>query len=1291
MAEETQEVVNSGLGNLRPDATIGIQPYILRKEEIDNIVRTEAEKGAAGNAPKALATDLVNIFSASDFKEEIAQDPNFLSYDLLRSGKANILNFIPAYADKKPIDRQLTDQDINILFSNAKEADFARPFFTELAKTAPATYAGIKTAGAVGSRIIPPAVTYTGPAAPVLTALALLTTGTAALGTMGLTYFAGQKIEDELLGPIDPITPTSRSAYESYKTLGAFTGSIFAPWLFKETVDLGYNAAVKNLVGESSPPVAARMAKIFENMIKGTATLAKKSPISLAGAEVVSTGGAGVGAYVSEEMYPTKIAPRLLFEFMGANTLYSTFLRVVPNALKGLKDTDVVGGLANKQQQKMFDKINKAYDLYGSKEKYDQLIDSLTNPTFIKELEEAFPGIKFTAAQQSGDPFIMAIEGVKAKGNQKLDAARKQNATKAESFLVGLIQALVEKGDDASLKSAAEIRTSIFSNHIKLAYEEKLEKFLEAAGDLEKQPGQTAKRSKAQLSVQMFNLLDDSITAAKKRERELWAKVGNIPLIQPLGPDVKKVDLPNFLKTWESILPKDASVREEFLKKVPVLANFITNAREDLGLKPLINLTKEEQKTINKFQKTAENFQIKLAGFNEEDALAQALREAKDLDEDRKVEFFRTYAYRKLQITGEDLSQGEKMLLSALNAYGDLSASKVTAKQRAAFRSQTPLVNTKPISAAQLVEIRSRALSLARSLAENSETRDLSRRVGKFAEALLEDLDVDGFGKNYNIARAYSRGKNEAFNRAIMGKASNLPPETALELFVKSNPSLTLNRVRQLNTLAEFFDKEGIKISDELRKDKDFISTSADEPMFTTMSNLVDGIMRSMKSSVSKKVFNANTGKEELKLDADALAQFKKDNAEVLETLPALKADLQNVITAKNALEVFEKTRKRGLEIANNQKELSKLLNGSSPTLAITEAMNADNPSRALNNIFSLQRMAKKDRGPGVSRLPQFNEFSASGRRAAKIEEAGLDLSKINEGFKRAILQHAFIKAGGEGMFDISTFAKALYGPLKKDPNNSLMDIVKTYNIFSDAEFNKLRLMTSQFLKIKAADAAGKLNDPDFIEKAGPALDFYIGMGGSALGTRTYGMLMGGPSGPGAIKAAQVGVNTLRDFLIKLPQTKKMAMIDEVFLNPKLTAQLLKKPTNERDAKRLQETIIETLTKSFGNVARQGVPIAGPKVGEAITPEGDAEKERFLLRQRQLEEMKKLQAPKLSLNNSGAKSALPTTDIASVSPSLNPVPTASGPVNRQRFAAVFPEDRALIEASGKQGISSLFG
>ena len=43
-------------------------------------------------------------------------------------------------------------------------------------------------------------------------------------------------------------------------------------------------------------------------------------------------------------------------------------------------------------------------------------------------------------------------------------------------------------------------------------------------------------------------------------------------------------------------------------------------------------------------------------------------------------------------------------------------------------------------------------------------------------------------------------------------------------------------------------------------------------------------------------------------------------------------------------------------------------------------------------------------------------------------------------------------------------------------------------------------------------------------------------------------------------------------------------------------------------------------------------------------------------------------------------SAFPTTDLVSVSPSLNPV--GQGSVNRSRFAALFPEDRALIEGIG---------
>ena len=1298
MAEETPTFTN-----LRPDATIGIQPYILRQEEVDQIIKAEAAKGEKGNAPRELAIDLVRVFSASDFKEEIEQDPNFLSYELLRSGKAKILDFIPAYAGKKPVDRQLTDQDINILFSNVKEADFARPFFTELAKSAPATYAGVKTAGIVGSKLIPAAAVS--PAAPIAVPAAFLATGAASLASAGITYFAGEKIEDAFLGPKDPISPTSKAAHEAYRTLGAFTGSIFAPWMFKDTVDLGYNAAVSKLAEGASPAFQTRMLKVFEDMISGTGTLAKKSPKALAGAELTSGAGASLGAYYSEEMFPGSVAPRLFMEFLGANTFYSTFLRVVPNALKNLQKTDVTGAIVDKSQEKLFTKINETFDLYGTKDGYNQLIKNLTDETFIKELEDAFPGVKFTAAQQSGDPLIMAIESVKAKQNQKLDATRKQNATKAEAFLLGLTKALEDKGDDQSLKAAAEIRESMFQNTLQMSYEEKLENFLKAAEKLKAQPGQKEPRSKADISVQMFSLLEDTLNSVKKKESDLWDKVGSVPLIQPIGPNAKSDDLPNFLKTWNKILPKDAAVREDFTKKVKVLTDFIANAREDLGLKPLVNFTKEEQKTINKFQQIAENFQIKLAGFNEEDTLKQALRESKDLDDDAKVDFFRNYGERVLGfIPGSKdpeltpSSAGERMLLSALNAYGDLSASKVTATQRARTRAQTPLVDSQAISAARLVEIRSTALSLARGFAADPSTAHLAKRVGKFAEALLDDLDVDGFGDAYNTARAFSRAKNDVYTRAILGKAFRkdkaggevLPAEVTFELFVKRNPSLTLNRLRQLNTLSEFLDEQDIKVSETLRRDTDFVQMDDDEPIFTTMNKLTDNFLRRMEETVGREVFDPETGTMTLVLDANKLEKFKKDNAQVLEQLPGLIIDLDNVVSAKNTLESFKFGRKKVLEEHRKQTLLSSLLNGASPTVALAEAVNGSNPVKSLNQFFTLSTAPKETAQKVGIRLPQFRPFDAAGRKAKNVADAGLNLDDINDGFKRAIIQHALMKSGGEGDFNVESFAKALYGPLKKDPNYSLMDIAKTYDVFSKTEFDRIRLMTSQLLKIRAAEKAGNINDPDFIEKAGPLLGFYFGVGGSALGTKTYNTLLGGGGGPGSIKAASIGANAVTDFLLKIPQVKNLEKISTIFLDPKMVAQLLKKPKTERDKKRVTDTIIENLSKTFGNIARQGIPISVPKVGEAVTPEGDAERERFLLKQRQLEEMKKKGAPMIPpregpINQNTApvnQNQIPsgqTGTTASISPTVQ-----NQKVDRRRFAALFPEDADLI-----QGIGSL--
>ena len=162
------------------------------------------------------------------------------------------------------------------------------------------------------------------------------------------------------------------------------------------------------------------------------------------------------------------------------------------------------------------------------------------------------------------------------------------------------------------------------------------------------------------------------------------------------------------------------------------------------------------------------------------------------------------------------------------------------------------------------------------------------------------------------------------------------------------------------------------------------------------------------------------------------------------------------------------------------------------------------------------------------------------------------------------------------------------------------------------------------------------------------------------------------------------------NFLLKIPQVKNLEKISTIFLKPDMVAQLLKKPKTERDKKRVTDTIIENLSKTFGNIARQGIPISVPKVGEAITPEGDAERERFLLKQRQLEEMKKKGAPMIPpregpINQNTApvnQNQIPPNESL-INVNLSP-PVQNQKVDRRRFAALFPEDADLI-----QGIGSL--
>jgi hypothetical protein len=402
---------------------------------------------------------------------------------------------------------------------------------------------------------------------------------------------------------------------------------------------------------------------------------------------------------------------------------------------------------------------------------------------------------------------------------------------------------------------------------------------------------------------------------------------------------------------------------------------------------------------------------------------------------------------------------------------------------------------------------------------------------------------------------------------------------------------------------------------------------------------------------------------------------------------------------------MFRVTESRGNAIARQQSYLSQLIGGTSPVVAVGEAFNAQNPVRAFNNLFALRRMGAE---PAGSRM-------RAGRNAA-IQGSGLTTEDVNLGLRTAVLEYAYMKAGGEGAFNPQVFYRTLYEPLPNNPRTSLMDVAERYNVFDDSTRNRVRFMSGQMMQMQAADAAGRLNDPEFAAAAGPILDFYVGTLGSAMGTTAFTAI--GGSGPGSISAAGLGARELRKLLLEMPQIKRLELIDMVFTDSALTASLMTRPQSAAGIERQYQRILRLLGER-GFVAAASVQpgivretfeeedrgTGAPYMGFPGLPENRSDVEQQL--RERLNQQNLLNAPPnmpppdqrgsltppppAPTGGGGAAAPAPIQRAAAPqAPTLSP----SGPVDRARFAAFFPNDPTtdlIRQQAASGGIGSLMG
>jgi hypothetical protein len=168
----------------------------------------------------------------------------------------------------------------------------------------------------------------------------------------------------------------------------------------------------------------------------------------------------------------------------------------------------------------------------------------------------------------------------------------------------------------------------------------------------------------------------------------------------------------------------------------------------------------------------------------------------------------------------------------------------------------------------------------------------------------------------------------------------------------------------------------------------------------------------------------------------------------------------------------------------------------------------------------------------------------------------------------------------------------------------------------------------------------------------------------------------------GGLIAEQTGSEVVQKVLLRGPESQRIKIMTELFANPKTLAALMKTINNKKDldnAMTVIEKVVAPLARQVGRRIPLGIRVAAEEEYVAPPPQLDAPiadpqsavpvslppVERMQLPSQQMQQAPRPVAPQ----------------------PLQPAPqvAASGPVDRERFAALFPEDRDLMSGIGSLG------
>jgi len=1266
MAEEEIVIAEETEVEVTPPVNTGPLRMSFTPQEFVDLYDTFAEEASKPNsefrsAEQGFAFSLV---------ESLKYDPYLsdkVDYNLLRTGEAPIL------AELGLQGQALTDKQIIELFAQddqGRDIEADPGFFQGVKRRAlPGLgFFGGFAAGAQAGNLsvagVPPVTPWT---AAVRIGVPLFT------GTVGgiAASFAGDKATDVLMGE-EPIVLPGASSYEAGKTFADTLPFVLTPWAVpakgfslggQQALNQSQNFIGPIIKGQSRSPLSAKFVGGIEKMSGGMGRLARENPYRTAAVE----GGALIGTTLlagkAEDIAPGNPWVRFGFETTGgisgalvsdlaANRIPALAMwggRGIKNLYKRIMDPDNADsfGLTESDKESVATFITEQLEKNG--EDPLAILEMLNDPKFDRFMYTKGPNgeerqIVLDPATRAASVTLLGLQNQFASANPAVgnDATSRMKSS-IDALRRGLL-ALYADGSPEALQDAAIIQTSLFEgvldSKLALAQQNTIEAMKRVRGDTPDADLTSAQK--------IFDTLTSQRKAARAEETSLWKKIPqNLEVNQFIDETGTAQSVPNFITSYNGNMDELLQESREVVESsdLRILKRFVERKTQELGI-------------------------------------------------------------------GQDAADGVEFDTG--------------------------------VTIGELNKARSAALNIAKTAYAESQD-NVGRIASEFADALLADMNSMPLGQNqaYDTARSFSAAFNDVFTRAyageILGTKKNGAPKVPIETLANNlmRGDAAFMKAAALDGVAQFqagqaltnllesetggqFAAQGQRLMADLQEQYDPVTGvinlpemrkwySRNQELIQTVPNLDGRIVAAINTANDirageenlLRVVRANALNEDGTLNTGALSTWmnNENNKRLMELFPGVKSDLQDVRKASNLITQTKKQNAFDLKNDVDQVGLSELLpdKTSNATTAITSAISA-NQNRPFAILNRYMRMIDNVGEDGFTILPD-----TSGDKRFVSPNAGRTWTQadLKNGMRSAIYDSIFqVAANGERFSPAAAYNK-MFAPHPKVKGVSVADWLLQNDLVGADQLEDTKEFLRKMAEIEMFTMKAKPGQTDVLYKdLGEGLKLAAAMGGSAVGSSLRNQI-GLNSGAGEIifagRFAKFGQDVAQRYFAELPQSLQANRVQIILENEELLKQALRKGKTKREKDALAAQFAEMAIQNY--VIMPVRRLGGESIQEPFSSDQSLEGQ----------EIPPVEVPtgsgaNLPTTNNNAAPVVPVQKSAPVVPSglpiqqpepenFNPNPSRfdqssvapSGPVDRTKFAALFPEDRELL------GIGSLMG